>query len=343
MKILKYLLFLILIVVIAGSIYIATKDGDYHVEKSVVIPADSEIVYNEVNELENWENWDPWAEENRDIIREYDENTRGEGAAYTWKNGQHGDGNIIITNTKPFSEINQQAVFESSFSTSTSDMYWRFNEKGDSTKVTWGIKGNQNFMEKLANSLKSEPFPENLNPQLENGLEQLKAAVKKRMERYSVNVDGIIQHGGGYYMYTTTSAKFSQIGDRRQKMIADVIAYMENNNIEISGKPLVIYNEWNQNEGTTIFSAGVFTASEIVTPENSQILSGNLPDQKVLRTTLKGNYSNLMEARETALKYIEENNLEINEDEEIFEVFITGPDSRPNPANWITQLHIPIK
>lgn len=343
MKIVKYLFFLLLIVVIAGSIYIATKDGEYHLEKSTVIPASSEIVFDEVNELKNWENWDSWAQEDNGIIREYKEKTRGEGAVYYWKNGQYGDGKIITTDTKPFTRINQQAIFEHAFSTSTSNMYWKFEEAGDSTEVTWGIKGNQSFSEKLANSIKSEPFPENIRPQLEKGLEQLKAAVIKRMERYSVNVDGVIQHGGGYYMYTTTAAKFSQVNDRRQKMIADVISYMEENNIEISGKPFVLYNEWNEKEGTSIFSAGVFTPGEIITPENSQVLNSKLPNQKVLRTTLKGNYKNLLEARAIAFNYIKENNLKVNEDEEIFEVYITGPDSQSNPADWITQLHIPLE
>ena len=85
MKILKYLFFLLLIVIIAGSIYIATKDGDYQVEETKVITAPVEMVFQEVNELKNWENWEPWSAEANDMIIEYGAKTSGDSATYSWK------------------------------------------------------------------------------------------------------------------------------------------------------------------------------------------------------------------------------------------------------------------
>ncbi|HSP12552.1 MAG TPA: GyrI-like domain-containing protein [Salegentibacter sp.] len=343
MKILKYLLFLLLIIIIAGSIYIATKDGDYHIEETQVIPAPIEVVYNEVNEYQNWPNWEPWSQEAGDMVVEYDEKTRGKNAGYSWSSENMGNGSIRTLDSKPFSGIDQKISFDTPFGTSSSDIYWKFDQVEDSTQVTWGMKGTQGFMEKLAFSFQSETLSGMMRPKFQEGLQNLENSVLKKMEEFSINLDGVIQHGGGYYMYTTTASRLSQVNDRMQKMIADVRTYMEQNNIEISGKPFTLYNEIDETAGTAIFSAGFYTPSQVVTPNDSRILNGNLPNQKVLRATLKGDYKNLPDAWNTAFDYIEENGMELNEEEHIFEVYITGPDSNPNPAEWVTQIHFPVK
>ena len=343
MKIFKYLLFLILIILIAGSIYIATKDGEYHIQETRVIPAPVEVVYNEVNEYQNWQNWEPWSMETEDMVVEYDEKTRGKNAGYSWKSEDMGDGRIKTLDAKPFSSIDQKISFDTPFGTSSSDIYWEFKEIEDSTKVSWEMKGNQSFMEKLAFSFQSETLSEMMRPMFRKGLENLENSVIKKMEKFTINIDGVIQHGGGYYMYTTTATKTSQVNRRVQKMIEDVRSYMKENNIEISGNPFTLYNERDENAGTAIFSAGIFTPSQVVTPNDSQVLNGNLPNQKVLRTTLKGDYKNLKEAWNTTLDYIEENSLELNEEEDVFEVYVSGPENSPNPADWVTQIHFPIK
>ena len=51
MKILKYLLFLILLIIIGSAIYFGTKDGTYDIQDSMVIQAPPEVVFNKVNDL----------------------------------------------------------------------------------------------------------------------------------------------------------------------------------------------------------------------------------------------------------------------------------------------------
>lgn len=343
MKILKYLFFLLLIVLIAGSIYIATKDGDFQVEETKVITAPVEMVFQEVNEYKNWENWEPWSAEADDMIIEYGAKTRGDSASYSWKSESAGDGEIKTISTKPYSGIEQQITFKTPFGESTSQVYWEFNEIENGTEVTWGMKGNQSFMEKLAFTFQDESLTEMMRPMFQKGLNNMESVVLNKMDKYAISVDGIIQHGGGYYMYTTTASKISQVDEKMVSMIQEVSSYMEENDIEKSGNPFVLYNQWNEESGNAIFSAGIFTPSEVVTPNASEILNGFMPNQRVLKTTLKGDYENLKEAWDTAYDYIEENDLEVVEGANIFEVHLTSPDEVANPAKWITHLYIPVK
>jgi len=209
--------------------------------------------------------------------------------------------------------------------------------------VTWGMKGEQSFMEKAAFIFQDQSLNDMMQPMFKKGLNNLKEVLKEKMETYSVNVDGITQHGGGYYMYVTTATKFSQVTDRMPEMIEKVENYMTTNNIEQLGNPFVLYNQWNEDAGTAIYSAAYFTPSEVITPAESDVLNGFMPNQRTLKTTLKGDYKNLKEAWEASYSYIENNGLTADPEAQAFEVYVNGPKENANPAKWITNIYIPLK
>ena len=170
----------------------------------------------------------------------------------------------------------------------------------------------------------------------------MQEVITNKMNEYSISVDGVVNHGGGYYMYTTTASKISQVSEKMQPMITQVANFMEAQNIEQIGNPIVLYNEWNESNGSAIFSTGYFTPSEVITPLDADVLNGKMPNQKVLKTVLKGKYDNLEEAWNKAYQYIEKNGLEVNQETKPFEVYLTDPKETPNPANWVTNIYIPV-
>lgn len=341
MKILKYILFIVLIAFIAGSIYIATKDGDYQMERKNTIPGPITLVFNEVKDLKTWNNWFPMNK--KEIILSFSEKTVGQGAQMSWKSEDLGNGSIITQEVVPYSAILQRMVLETGIGEADGNMYWKFEEKEDSTVVTWGIKGDLDFKEKLAFLLEDTEIAKKFAPVFEDGLRELEEQITQKMEEYTIHVDGTTQHGGGYYMYSTTATKLNEVYKKASEMTEQVSLYMNKNNISINGNPFIIYNKKNQANGTTIFSAAVPTPSMVVTPSGSPVLNGFLPPQKVVKTTLKGNYKNATEAWETTYRYIYENNLKVDEQGEPFEIFITGPVEEPNPANWVTEIYIPVE
>ncbi|MDT0686907.1 SRPBCC family protein [Autumnicola psychrophila] len=343
MKIIKYLLFLILILIIGSSIYIATKDGDYQLEETRIVAAPQEMIFNEVNEFRNWEEWFAWLQSENNPIITYTEESSGEGAVLSWKSDEVGNGKITTTAARPFSSINQDMEYTIPFGESSSEVYWNFEQTENGTQITWGVQGKHSFMEKLGFLLQTDDFSDIWRTRMQQSLDDLERITNEKMAEYSINVDGVTQHGGGYYMYSTTASKLSQVNDRMSTMITDISSYMEKNNIEKLGNPFVLYNEWNNGNTTAIFSAGYFTPSEIITPEESPVLTGFMSNQKVVKTTLKGSYDNLPEAWDRAHAYIQENNLVPLEESDSFEVYNIRPQDTKNPANWITTIYIPIQ
>lgn len=342
MKILKYLFFILLIVIIAGAIYIATKDGAYQVEETALINAPEQVVFKEVNNFKNWEQWGPWTDNSEDLIVSYSDKTIGENARFTWKSEEQGNGSIKNVKVIPTTSLNQELIFDSGYGESQSEVYWYFKEVDGGTQVTWGVKGNQSFMEKLGFAFTDKSFPDLIRPMFKEGLEKMDKVILEKMSAYTVNVDGVTTHGGGFYMYTTTATKISQIQSKMEKMFADVSLYMEENNISSMGNPFVLYNQWEEQNNSAIYSAGYFTPSLVITPTESSILNGMMPVQKVIKTTLKGDYKNLKEAWDTAYKYAHENDLPVHPESPAFEVYVVSKDNSPNPAEWVTEIYIPL-
>ncbi len=343
MKILKYLFFLLLIVLIGGAVYVATISGEFQVEESRVINAPDELLFNTINEYKTWDKWGPWMDESDDLIMEYPEKTSGEGASYSWKSETQGSGKMETNKVAPFTSIDQDITFITPMGESKSDVYWKFEKTEDNkTKVTWGMKGTQSFMEKAFWATQDSTISQMLRPMYARGLEKLETFATEKMKEYMVHVDGVTEHGGGFYMYNATASSIAAIPEKMGQMLPAVFGYMKQNNLPMTGKPFTLYNEYNEEQGTAIFSCGIPTRDKVVTPKESPILCDFLPRQKAVKTTLKGNYTNLKEAWETAYKYLKDNNLEPNADSAPFEVYVTDPSQQLNPANWITEIYVPI-
>lgn len=340
MKILKYLLFLILIIIIGGAIYFATQDGNYDISDSKVIDAPVEVVFNKVNEYKTWEHWGPWKEEDPSMTFTYAEKTSGEGASYSWEGAM--DGAMTTTKVIPNSEIHQDLTLMTPAGERNPKVYWHFEEVEEGTKVTWGMKGEHPMMDKMYYTFSDMDFESQMHEMHQSGLEGIAEAVDKDMKVYSVNVEGITQYGGGYYMYTSAAASMNDVPSKMGPMMQQVMGFMQDGNLQMSGMPFTIYNQVDEANNNVIFSTAIPVREKVLTPSGSPVLCGFMQPLTTIKTTLKGNYENLHLAYEKAMAYMTQNNLTAHPTAPMFEVYATDPTQVPNPADWLTQVYIPI-
>lgn len=113
MKILKYLLLLVLIVVIGGAIYLATLEGTYDINRSKVINAPAAVVFDKVNDYKSWTEWSPWFELDPEVKLTYGDITSGSGASYSWHsdNKDVGAGSMETTEAVTNESISQKIAF----------------------------------------------------------------------------------------------------------------------------------------------------------------------------------------------------------------------------------------
>ena len=347
MKIFKYLFLLFIIIIIGGSLYIATIDDKFDFKATVITSIPQEVAFTEINNLENWKKWNPLQTEDPTIQFSLPEKTIGKNASISWNSEKFGTGNITTLETLPYNSITQEITYKTVASNPTQKMYWIFEEKKEKNaiKISWGIKGKLSFLEKIYLIINNENHPEKqLKPHLEKGLANLINKIEKEMQAYDIHIDGVTKHGGGFYMYNTTATKNTpeNLSKKMARMFPQITQYMTQHNIEITGAPFALYNKVDKDNNSIIFSAGIPTSNRVVTT-SSDILCGYLPPQKTLKLTLKGNYNNIPKAWEIAQNYLDENNLKQASNGNAFEVYVNDPTEEPNPAKWITTIYIPIQ
>ena len=339
MKAFKYILFLLLIGIIGFAIYIAVQPNTFEVSRTRTIKAPAAVIYDNVIDFKNWAAWSSWVEANPDMKISFPEQTKGVNGAYFWED-KDGVGTMKTIEATPYSSIKEDMQIADY---PKSEVLWTFTSNEDnSTDVTWSISGkNLPFMFKMFTVIMGG-MEKQIGPHYERSLEKLDSIVVADMKKYTINVNGITDHSGGYYLYNTSSSKIDELSSTMQNMLPKVIAYAKKNNITMAGAPFVIYHKWDEANNAVMFSSCVPTTSRVITTEND-ILTGELQPFKAVKTTLKGDYINLKEAWDTTMEYITQNQLEMVESGPMLETYDVDPSKTSNPANWITEIYIAIK
>jgi len=338
MKALKYILFIILILFIGLAIYFAVQPNSFKVERSRTINAPAAVIYNNISDYKNWESWSSWIEAKPETIITLADKTNGVGGSYSWED-EDGVGTMKTVDAKPHTSMAQEMQF-ADFPVNNVNWNLQPNEDG-STEVTWSIEGKDLPFGFKAYTTVMGGMEKLIGPHYERSLEKLDSIVIKSMKTYSVSVEGLTQHGGGFYLYNTTSCKMSDFKNKMQEMLPKVGAYAITNNITMAGKPFVIYHKWDPENDAVMFSCCIPTTSKIISTE-ADIITGQLEPFKAVKTVLKGNYENLQEAWKKTMTYIQTNNLEQLETGPMIESYVTDPMAAPNPADWITEIYIAV-
>ena len=340
MKALKYIAFILLILFIGLSIFIAVQPNAFDFNRSRLIKAPVSLVFDKVNDYKSWPEFSPWIEQEPNATLTYLEKTSGEDAGYGWEGEILGIGNMETISVDKNKAINQKINFIKPFE-SNSDINWAFEETAEGTKVTWAMSGKQDFITKAYTAFMGS-IEENTAKDFNRGLFKLDSIIQVDMKRYSVAIDGITEYGGGFYMYKTTSANSKNISKVMAKQYGEIMKYMSQNGVVQAGMPFTIYNEMNSENGNVIMSQAIPIQNKVDVLGDSQILCGYIPKTKALKITLKGNYTYLSNAWKKARSLLSKNNLE-QSDIKPFEIYQTDPGNYPNPADWITEIYIPLK
>jgi len=139
MKLLKrFVFFLIglLCVLLLISFFLPSK---VHVERTLVINATPEKLFEQVNTLKNWENWSPWHKLDPNMKLEYAGPPSGVGAKYSWESKQRnvGNGNLAITESVPHKSIQTAMDFQGQGQATGN---FRFEKNQEATQVTWSME-----------------------------------------------------------------------------------------------------------------------------------------------------------------------------------------------------------
>lgn len=312
MKILKYLLFLLLIGCIGIAIYVAVQPNSYQVIETKTIHAPKAVIFNTIADTTDVD------------LSEF------------WKSTETLQSSTHI----PSDSIHQRFT---SPSIKNSDLSWNlFSNPDGSTTVTRSLTAEKLSFFTKAKEAFFKDSPEDISDEFINDLNALAERVKKSMAVYSIDVLGIKEYGGGFYLYQTTSSTGSNKVNAMANQFNALRDFMKTHNISASGSPFTLYIERDRENGNVIMTNAIPVSERIIIAENSSILCGFMDRTEAVKILLKGNTSNLDEAWIKAENYIQSNNLERTK-QDVFEIYKKDIQFSPNPADWETELYIPIQ
>lgn len=147
----------------------------YRVERSILINAPIEVVFDYVNDLKKNELWSPWKRNDPSMQIKYGEKIKGEGASYSWTSKNSGAGRLIITESEADKLIRTKMLFKGK---SRGQGYWKFSQRDNQVYVLQGFEGDVGgniiaryfglFMDSL------------LGKNFEQGMSQLKELCEKK-------------------------------------------------------------------------------------------------------------------------------------------------------------------
>jgi effector-binding domain-containing protein len=340
MKAIKYIIILLLIFTIGGAVYFSLKDGKYDITQTRVIDAPASVIYKQIEDFKQWENWNPWLKE-EEITSTMGTQTQGVDGNYSFTD-DNGNGKVTITGVEPNKSLTMNMFYDNGITSSNSDVVIGLEQVENGTQVTWNMKGEQGLIDKAIATIFGIKMEEEIKPKYKNGLENLDDVVTKSMTVNSSYVDGIIETGGGYFLYMSSSSKKENFQELKTQMLQNIMSYMQRNKIDMYGMPRIIYEKINTFNDNMIFSAAIPVQNREITATDSNILCSYQEPGKAVKVTLKGAYSNIDEARKKGEEFIDQNGL-LRSEEAPYEIYKTDPMLTPNPADYLTEIYLPIQ
>jgi uncharacterized protein YndB with AHSA1/START domain len=168
----------LLAVLIAVVLILAlTKPDTFRVERTTSIKAPPERIFPLLNDFQSWSAWSPYEKKDPAMKRTFSGPPSGKGAIYEWDGDKNvGQGRMEIMRSTPPSNVTLDLDFVKPFEAHNTVVF-TLAPQGDSTTVTWAMKGPANFISKVMRVFIN--MDKMVGTDFEAGLANLKALAEK--------------------------------------------------------------------------------------------------------------------------------------------------------------------
>ena len=338
-KILKGLLYFILILI--GTLLLAAifAPGTKIIERSVEINAPQAAVFNQIAHFENWENWDPWFKLDTTQNRSYTGKWGDKEYGYSWssKNDNVGKGSIMALGFNEQDRMDYHLSFDDGGGGNEADGYFTLNELDGVTRVTWVLVSKRSYPMKIFNYF-LEKF---IAPDFEKGLANLKAYAESNpnaTNEVGNNVEIVSEHGVNYAVVKSENVSFNALDSFFRVSYQPIYDYLRDNGLQPKGAARALYYVWDEANSSRSVAAAV-PISEIVSEEieNVQLAIGGAEVSANSITYLqKGGYNQLEFNHNTLRDWVDGNGKKIVYP--IMEEYRIGPRDTQDSLKYQTRI-----
>lgn len=179
MKMLKYIIVAVIVVVVGLVIVGYLSPEKVEVEHTQVINEPIGKVYNNIANLNTWDEWDPWSQQDPDMEVEIEGPLMKEGMRRSWKSDKVGSGSMRLKQAVPLNLLSFSINFQGQ---GTAISVFELKEVEEGTEVTWSMEfevGSNPFMRVMGLMMKGA-----IKSDYEEGLDNLSEYLKDKPNPY---------------------------------------------------------------------------------------------------------------------------------------------------------------
>ncbi len=333
MRILKYVFLLMLLGLVALTVYVATQKGEFTVTRSIVIDLPRKTVARYVNDYGNWAAWSAWKQDAPDAVFRHSDISSGVGAWVQWEGT---GGGKLTTLSSSVDSVSQKARFYDEAGQSS----LRFSDTLGKTKVTWKIKGRVDFMTKI-NATFGGGVNGLMSDLVERSLESLRKTLTYEIKTYSIRVSGNARKTGGFYLKQTFTCNESDADGRIANALAKIEKLLRKQRTAMAGTPFVIHEAFDYPTKRVTLSVCAPLREEIFVSSGSDISVGFLDPFYAVKATLTGDYSHRKSALKKATDWMQQKGIAEATHLKRVDVYVKYAPGARRPSQWVTDYLIP--
>ncbi|EAQ63467.1 hypothetical protein MED121_08156 [Marinomonas sp. MED121] len=327
------LLWIIGFVISLTLIYLVTLKGHYQVDRSILINAPINKVYDRIRSVKSWPQWSPWLHHDEDPNLKYQGKIGDVGSSLEWHGPYIGSGKLnLISQVSPYSLIFE--LKQKHYLTSVTNIEFQLEETSTGTRLNWSMNTSLPFIFCLF--------------------------LGKRQHQLNKDYDIALARLAGQLSHSN-EPKFEFLGIQPLPPIEAVTRPFSGSTPEIFAQMEIGYSELHSQLGPNNCPNGaIFAQYDQAEPEHNYFcgkigipiqnldicechaeLVRNHGDFFSLRFT--GSYEQLSYAWHVAIKHSRLHHYKWDKSRPHFEIFQAGPHNNSDPSHFITELYLPIK
>jgi len=322
------LLVLVLIVVILGLI----EPKDVTVERSMVINAPREAVWEQMVNFKNGPNWDPWYTADPSAKRDYFGTDGQPGSGYNWEGQKMGKGTMkdtAITGNK----MSYALHFEKPWSGDASGFYNIEDNGQGGTKVTWNYYQHMPFPMNAMQAFMS--MDKMMGNMFDSGLVKLKQYVEsgKAGSGSSAGAGDVkeVQFPGAIYAGTRKVIAWNDM-DKVYKETYDMLG--KELGSKIAGPAADLVYKWDTVKHTADMAI-VFPIKD-TTAVSKKVSIFHVNASKADMGVLKGSYNGMQAMHGTINRYMASKGHKMGM---VVEEYAVGPHDSQDSTKWVTNIY----
>lgn len=334
MKFLKWLGIIILSLIVLFLVIPVFLSSNYHIERSTSIKKPVGIVFQAATDMNLRKEWDPWIEMEPKAKIKVSITPEVIGSGYSWKGDVIGEGEITILEFVP-NELIKSKVHFIAPQNLHADILWTFKQNNEFTEITWAFEGTLSYLNRWGALF----MDKSLGASFEKGLENFKTLVEKIPDTTGRTGEIKQEHFDGIKALSIKKkVSMQKLTSNMFTMYTDLMAYLNENDLDISGSPFTIYHPCKE-EGFTLLECALPINTEF--EGKDQIKYIELPESNVVIASHFGHFNTAHTTYEAINNYILENNLVTSGTP--WEMYITDPTKEFDQSKWETHVYFPVK